>query len=93
MARYSIILAKNAKKQLAEIYKSGNNADIKRVETIFLELEEHPQSGTGSPERLKHELSGFWSRRINQKDRLIYKINETEVIVTIVSARGHYNDK
>jgi toxin YoeB len=49
--------------------------------------------GIGSPERLKHQFSGFWSRRINLKDRLIYKIEDKEVIVYIISLKGHYYDK
>ncbi len=92
MARYSVDIEKKAKKQLAELYRSGNKATIKKVEVIFAELEEHPDSGTGNPEELKYELSGFWSRRINSKDRLIYKINDSEVIVTVISAKGHYGD-
>lgn len=93
MGRYSIDIEKKARKQLAEIHKSGNKADIKKVDTIFAELEDHPETGTGNPEQLKYELTGFWSRRINSKDRLVYKINELEVIVTVVSAKGHYLDK
>ena len=57
------------------------------------ELEEHPTTGSGNPEQLKHELSGYWSRKINKKDRLIYQIIETDVLVVIVSALGHYEDK
>lgn len=56
MGRYSVDIEKNAKKQLAELYKSGNKADIKKVEVIFFELEEHPNTGTGNPEQLKYEL-------------------------------------
>lgn len=65
MVRYSVDIEKKAKKQLSELYKSGNKADIKRIEIIFLELEHHPESGTGNPEQLKYELTGRWSRRIN----------------------------
>lgn len=93
MGRYSIDIEKKAKKQLAELYKSGKKTDIEKIETIMVELEEHPQTGTGSPEQLKYQLSGFWSRRINAKDRLIYSINDLEVIITIISAKGHYYDK
>lgn len=93
MARYSIDVEKKAKIDLAKIYKSGNKGDIKRVEKIFQELEAHPMTGIGEPEELKYELSGRWSRRINSKDRIIYTINDEKVIVTVVSARGHYNDK
>ncbi|MBK8623952.1 MAG: Txe/YoeB family addiction module toxin [Saprospiraceae bacterium] len=57
---------------------------------MLVELENHPTTGTGKPEQLKHELSGYWSRRLNKKDRLIYQILEKEVIVVIVSALDHY---
>ncbi|WP_307533289.1 Txe/YoeB family addiction module toxin [Pedobacter sp. W3I1] len=60
---------------------------------IFVELSKHPEIGIGKPERLKFDLSGFWSRQINRKDRLIYKIEENIVTVTIISALGHYGDK
>lgn len=92
MGRYSIDVEKRAKKQLAEIHKSGKKSDIRKIEVIFVELAEHPETGTGNPEQLRHELSGFWSRRINSKDRLIYKINYLQVVVTVVSAKGHYSD-
>ena len=45
------------------------------------------------PERLKHYEGEVWSRRINKKDRLIYEIFDSEVVVFVVSALGHYNDK
>jgi toxin YoeB len=53
----------------------------------------HPETGTGKPEKLKFELTGYWSRRINKKDRLIYSIEHHIVTVTVVSAVGHYGDK
>lgn len=52
-----------------------------------------PFKGIGSPEALKHELSGYWSRQINKKDRLIYRVDDNIVTVYIVSALGHYDDK
>ena len=75
------------------LYKSGDKASIKRIKQIFDELEEHPQTGTGQPEQLKHNLSGYWSRRINQKDRLIYRIDEAIVTVFVISASSHYSDR
>lgn len=90
MVRYIIQLDKVSKKPLAELYKSGKKSDIKKVETLFQELEKHPETGTGSPERLRHQLSGFWSREINRKDRLIYEVDEVELIIKVVSAKGNY---
>lgn len=93
MGRYFVEVEKKAKKQLADLKRSGNKADITKVELIFKDLEAHPTTGIGNPEQLKYELSGRWSRRINKKNRLIYKINDKKVIVTVLSAKGHYFDK
>ena len=72
------------------IKKSGNTASIKKILKILNELKEHPSSGSGNPEELKYDLSGFWSRRINSKDRLIYEIVEDLNTVFVVSGLGHY---
>ncbi len=93
MGKYIIVVEKTAQKELQAIYKSGDKASIKRIEIIIEELSEHPQTGTGKPEQLKFKLSGYWSRQINKKDRLIYKIDEVVVTVFVVSAVGHYGDK
>lgn len=76
---------------IKKITKSGKQADIKKLENILEELKIHPFSGIGHPEPLKHNLSGYWSRRLNKKDRIIYQILEDEVIVVVVSALGHYH--
>lgn len=60
---------------------------------LILELAEHPTTGTGKPERLKYVNVNVWSRRINKKHRLVYTIDDETVIVDIISAHGHYNDK
>jgi toxin YoeB len=93
MGKYIVQLSKVAKKDLEAIYKSGDKKSIQKVKTIFLELTETPYFGTGNPEQLKHELSGFWSRRINKKDRLVYAVDEFTITVSVVSALGHYSDK
>jgi len=93
MGKFKVIVSERAKKDLLSIQKSGDKASINKVERIISELYEHPQTGTGKPERLKFDLSGYWSRRINKKDRLIYLIEDKIVTVTVVSAIGHYGDK
>ncbi len=90
MGSYRLELKETAKEHLRLIKKSGNLAMFKKITKLFEELEQHPTTGSGNPEQLKHELSGYWSRRINKKDRLIYQIIETEVLVVVVSALGHY---
>jgi toxin YoeB len=93
MAGYTVITSDEAKKHLAKHHSSGNKAIIKRIERIFEELGMHPESGIGQPERLKYNLSNKWSRRISQKHRLIYEIKESIVLVEVLSAWGHYDDK
>jgi len=93
MGEFKVIVSENAKKDLSAIEKSGDKSSIKKVERIIAELYVHPETGTGKPEKLKFELAGYWSRRINKKDRLVYLIENNIVTVTIVSAIGHYGDK
>jgi toxin YoeB len=52
---------------------------------------EDPRNGTGKPERLKYFEKEVYSRRINQKDRLVYTIYESVKEIDITSARGHYS--
>lgn len=93
MGKYSVELSTRAKKELQVHYKSGNQLVIRKIEQIFLELSETPYSGTGNPESLKYHLSGYWSRRLTKRDRIIYRVVEDKVLVLIVSAIGHYDDK
>ena len=51
----------------------------------------NPASGTGKPEKLKHNLQGLWSRRLSQKDRLIYKFDDNYLYVFAIG--GHYNNR
>jgi len=50
-----------------------------------------PAVGLGKPERLGHNLTGFWSRRLNQKDRLIYKYDDERIYILAIG--GHYDEK
>ncbi len=74
MGKYFVDFEPKARKELKAHYKSGNKTSIKRIEKILLEFTDSPYEGIGNPEPLKYELSGFWSREINKKDRLIYKL-------------------
>ena len=93
MGKFRVIVSDQAKKDLLQIQGSGDKASIKKVEQIISELYIHPETGTGKPERLKFDLAGYWSRRINRKDRLIYFIENDIITVIVVSAIGHYHDK
>lgn len=89
---YTLILAPRALADLAIIKKSGNQARIKKVRTILEELQEHPLTGTGRPEQLKHRPNSY-SRRISEKDRIVYSVYETVVEVEVLQMLGHYDDK
>ena len=93
MGKFGVKIEDLANLHIKKHLKSGNKANIKRIEKILEELAENPFEGIGNPEPLKFELSGFWSRRINKQDRLIYYVEENVVTVYIVSAMGHYSDK
>ncbi|MEO8237567.1 MAG: Txe/YoeB family addiction module toxin [Flavobacterium sp.] len=93
MGKFRIEIKELAQKHIIQHYKSGNKKSIKNIEKILLELSETPFEGIGNPEPLKYELTGFWSRHINQKDRMIYYLEDDTVTVFIVSVKGHYSDK
>lgn len=92
MGRYTVKVTRRADKDLQFWRNRGDKSVRKKIEKIFNELIEHPKAGAGKPEVLKGDLSGYWSRRLNKKDRLIYKIDESVAIVYILSLRGHYTD-
>jgi toxin YoeB len=92
MGKYTIEISSRARKELQVHFNSGNKSSIRKIEQIFIELSETPFEGTGSPEPLKYKLAGYWSRRINKKDHIIYRVFEDRVVVLIVSAIGHYGD-
>lgn len=72
--------------------KSGNKIIQKRIVLLIEDIVKHPYYGIGKPQPLKYELSGKWSRRINDEHRIIYQIVEENIIdiLEIVSLKGHY---
>lgn len=70
---------------LDELKKSQQKNKIKKLIDDVLR---HPFSGLGKPEPLKYEFSGLWSRRIDQKNRLIYSVKNNMVL--LISCAGHY---
>jgi toxin YoeB len=61
---------------------------LKKIYQLLESIKDSPFEGIGKPELLKHNLSGYWSRRINIEDRLVYEILEGEIFV--LSLKGHY---
>ena len=61
---------------------------LKRINTLIKEIQRDPFDGIGKPEPLKYSLTGYWSRRINDEHRLVYKISDEQLF--IVQLRYHY---
>lgn len=89
---YTLVFAPQAIEDLSKLKKS-EPAAFKKAGKLLAELQEHPKVGTGKPEPLSGDIAGQWSRRISQKHRLVYEIEETVVKVDVLSAYGHYEDK
>jgi len=76
-----------------EDYVFWQNEDkkiVKRINLLLKDIERSPFEGIGKPEPLKHELSGFWSRRITDEHRLIYAVENGAVL--IAKCRRHYSE-
>ena len=61
---------------------------LKKINTLIKDIQREPFSGIGKPEPLKHQYSGFWSRRITDEHRLVYEISENTI--GIAACRFHY---
>lgn len=70
-------------------WQSLDKKTIKRINALLRDIARDPFSGIGKPEPLRGDLSGFWSRRIDDTNRLVYRINNG--VIEILSCRGHYN--
>ncbi|MDC9592124.1 Txe/YoeB family addiction module toxin [Xenorhabdus sp. IM139775] len=62
---------------------------VKRINDLIKDIKRTPFTGIGKPEPLKHNLAGFWSRRITEEHRLIYRVTESNL--EIASCRYHYD--
>lgn len=69
-------------------WQSEDKKILKKINVLLQDIDRNGNEGIGKPEALKHRLSGFWSRRISDEHRLIYRI-DTENIY-IASCKGHY---
>ena len=89
---YTLEFSEQALQDIKTLKKSEIQA-YNKLTRLLDELIDHPQTGTGKPEVLKFGLSGLYSRRITQKHTLVSRIDNEKIIVLIISALGHYNDK
>ena len=89
---YKIEFKEQANKDLVALAQNEPKAFLK-ARTLIEELKVHPRTGTGKPEPLSGDRAGQWRRRITKKHRLVYEIHDTEVVVLVLTAYGHYDDK
>lgn len=61
---------------------------IRRIHELLKDIKRHPHEGIGKPEPLRHALAGWWSRRIDQEHRLVYRVTERDV--ELAQLRYHY---
>ncbi|HKG69909.1 MAG TPA: Txe/YoeB family addiction module toxin [Segetibacter sp.] len=85
-----IIFEFNAFKQYQEWIKTDKKISL-RISSLILEIAKSPFTGRGKPELLKGDFKGYWSRRIDNEHRLIYKVTEDSIIIAL--CYSHYNDK
>jgi len=69
-------------------WQKTDKAIVKRINALIKDIQRNPFEGIGKPEPLKHALSGFWSRRINDEHRIVYKVIEDNIL--IAQLRYHY---
>lgn len=72
-------------------WQTEDRKTLRKINTLLKDIARNGNEGIGKPEPLTGDLSGFWSRRINQKDRLIYALEMDQII--IIACRYHYDDK
>ena len=70
-------------------WQTQDKKTLKRINTLLRDIERGSFDGIGKPEPLKEDLSGFWSRRIDDTNRLVYRIQGDTV--QILSCKGHYD--
>lgn len=70
-------------------WHSQDKKTLKRINALIKDIDRNPFDGIGKPEPLKYQLQGLWSRRIDEVNRLVYKIENNEIC--IISCRYHYD--
>ena len=74
-----------------EHWKATNSDVVRRIKRLLKDMTVNPYTGLGKPEKLKYDLSGKWSRRINSEHRIVYVVREDDIYV--LALRYHYAKK
>lgn len=69
-------------------WQQTDKAILKRINALIKDIQRSPFEGIGKPEALKHQLSGFWSRRIDDRHRLVYAVEDQ--VLLVAQCRDHY---
>ena len=69
-------------------WQSQDKKTLKRINKLISDTQRNPFEGIGKPEMLKESLAGFWSRRIDDSNRLVYAVDDNKL--TVISCRYHY---
>ena len=72
-------------------WQTEDKKTLKKINNLIKDMQRHPLTGIGKPEPLAENMSGWWSRRIDDKNRIVYK--EQDGALIIAACRGHYDDK
>lgn len=83
-----IIFSKNAWEDYI-FWQAEDKKILKRINALIKDIQSNPYSGIGRPEPLKYDLAGLWSRRIDHEHRLVYQVNDNELL--IYGCRYHYD--
>ena len=70
-------------------WQTQDKKTLRRVNQLLKEIVRHSFTGTGKPEPLKHDKSGYWSRRIDDINRIVYKV--TDAAIVVITCRYHYH--
>jgi toxin YoeB len=90
---YLIELTPEAYSDIEKHKRAGDKKILVKIDKLLNELREHPTTGTGKPEQLKHYKIPIWSRRITSSHRLVYRIQGSKIVVLVLSLWGHYRNK
>lgn len=82
-----IVYASQAKED-RDYWEKNNSKLLRRIDLLLADIQIHPFTGIGKPEPLRFKYQGYWSRRINQEHRLVYKVVEETIYVA--QCRYHY---
>lgn len=89
-----IVFTKNAWEEF-EYWIENDQETVAKIKELMKSIRQNPFTGIGKPEPLRHDLKGFWSRRISSEHRLVYKVTGTKGIdqrCIILQCRFHYDD-